>query len=282
MSTNDKTSNTPDTGKELKKPIEDLIRGREKEVVRLLREQDYLNILTPLQQELVKLQQWVVANKLKIVILFEGRDAAGKGGTIKRFMEFLSPRVCRIVALEKPTEQERTQWYFQRYIKQLPHGGEILFFDRSWYNRPGVETVMGFCTPEQTEVFYRQLPKVEEMLIESGVHLIKFWFSVDRKSQEERFSSRETNPLKVWKLSPVDKEAQAKWDDYSKARDVMLKKTNLKFAPWTVVRSDDKKLARINAIRHVLGRFDYDGKKASLLKLDSGIITPVSEEIGRS
>ncbi|MBF0096969.1 MAG: polyphosphate kinase 2 [Magnetococcales bacterium] len=282
MSTNDKTSDTPDTGKALKKPIEDLIRGREKEVVRLLREQDYLNILTPLQQELVKLQQWVVANKQKVVILFEGRDAAGKGGTIKRFMEFLSPRVCRIVALEKPTEQERTQWYFQRYIKQLPHGGEILFFDRSWYNRPGVETVMGFCTPEQTEVFYRQLPKVEEMLIESGVHLIKFWFSVDRKSQEERFSSRETNPLKVWKLSPVDKEAQAKWDDYSKARDVMLKKTNLKFAPWTVVRSDDKKLARINAIRHVLSRFDYDGKKASLLKLDSGIITPVSEEIGRS
>ncbi len=234
MSNNDKNSNTPTLGKAPKKPFEELVRGREKEITRLLAEQDYLNIITPLQQELVKLQQWVVANKLKIVILFEGRDAAGKGGTIKRFMEYLSPRVCRIVALEKPTDQERTQWYFQRYIKQLPHGGEIIFFDRSWYNRPGVETVMGFCTPEQTEVFYRQLPKVEEMLIESGVNLIKFWFSVDRSSQEERFSSRETNPLKIWKLSPVDKEAQAKWDDYSKARDVMLKKTNLKFAPSCV------------------------------------------------
>ncbi|WP_130472334.1 polyphosphate kinase 2 [Candidatus Magnetaquicoccus inordinatus] len=282
MSNNNKNSNTPEPGKEEKKPIEEVIRGREKEVIRLLREQDYLNILTPLQQELVKLQQWVVANKLKIVILFEGRDAAGKGGTIKRFMEFLSPRVCRIVALEKPTDQERTQWYFQRYIKQLPHGGEIIFFDRSWYNRPGVETVMGFCTPEQTETFYRQLPKVEEMFIESGINLIKFWFSVDRSSQEERFASRETNPLKVWKLSPVDKEAQAKWDDYSKARDVMLKKTNLKYAPWTVVRSDDKKLARINAIRYVLSRFDYDGKNNSLLKVDPRIIVPVSEEIGRS
>lgn len=262
-------------------PFEELIRGREAEIVKLLREQDYLNIITPLQQELVKLQQWVVNQKLKLLILFEGRDAAGKGGTIKRFTEFLSPRICRVVALEKPSETEKTQWYFQRYIAHLPHGGEIVLFDRSWYNRPGVERVMGFCTPEEVESFHRQLPCVEGMLTESGIHMVKFWFSVERASQEKRFASRETNPLKMWKLSPVDQEALDRWDLYSQARDDMLQRTNFPQTPWTVIRSDNKKLARINSIRHLLSLFDYDHKDHSLLTFDPGIIQTVDEEIGR-
>ncbi|MBF0190383.1 MAG: polyphosphate kinase 2 [Magnetococcales bacterium] len=262
-------------------PFEELIRGRELEIVKLLREQDYLNILTPLQQELVKLQQWVIQEKLKVLVIFEGRDAAGKGGTIKRFTEFLSPRVCRVVALEKPTETEKTQWYFQRYIAQLPHGGEIVLFDRSWYNRPGVERVMGFCAPEQVEAFHHQLPCVERMLTESGVHLIKFWFSVERASQEKRFASRETNPLKVWKLSPVDQEALDHWDHYSQARDDMLRRTNFPETPWTVIRSDNKKLARINSIRFLLRQFEYENKNHALLNLDPGIVQTVDEEIGR-
>ncbi|MBF0613909.1 MAG: polyphosphate kinase 2 [Magnetococcales bacterium] len=261
--------------------FEELIRGREAEIAKLLREQDYLNVLTPLQQELVKLQQWVITNKRKILVIFEGRDAAGKGGTIKRFTEFLSPRICRVVALEKPTDIEKTQWYFQRYLTHLPHGGEIVFFDRSWYNRPGVERVMGFCTPEQVEEFHRQLPCIERMLTESGMHLIKFWFSVERTSQEKRFASRETDPLKVWKLSPVDQEALDHWDHYSLARDDMLRLTNFPEAPWTVIRSDSKKLARINSIRYLLNRFDYDHKDPSLLTLDPGIVLTVDDEIGR-
>ncbi|MBF0180993.1 MAG: polyphosphate kinase 2 [Magnetococcales bacterium] len=262
-------------------PFEDLVRGREAEIVKLLHEKDYLNIVTPLQQELVKLQQWVVTNKIKVMAIFEGRDAAGKGGTIKRFTEFLSPRIVRVVALEKPTDQERTQWYFQRYITHLPHGGEIVFFDRSWYNRPGVERVMGFCQPEQIEEFHRQVPHLEAMLVESGIHLTKFWFSVARASQEKRFHSRETDPLKVWKLSPVDQEALDHWDHYSVARDDMLRLTNFPTSPWTVVRSDNKKLARINSIRHFLRQFDYDGRDDALLTLDPGIIQTVEEEIGR-
>ncbi|MBF0296807.1 MAG: polyphosphate kinase 2 [Magnetococcales bacterium] len=262
-------------------PFEDLVRGREEEIVKLLHEKDYLNIITPLQQELVKLQQWIVNNKLKVMAIFEGRDAAGKGGTIKRFTEFLSPRIVRVVALEKPTDQEKTQWYFQRYITHLPHGGEIVFFDRSWYNRPGVERVMGFCRPEQIEEFHRQVPHLEAMLVESGVHLTKFWFSVARSSQEKRFHSRETDPLKVWKLSPVDQEALDHWDHYSAARDDMLRLTNFATSPWTVVRSDNKKLARINSIRFFLRQFDYDGRDDSLLNLDPGIIQTVEEEIGR-
>lgn len=262
-------------------PFEDLIRGREEEIIKLLREKDYLNILTPLQQELVKLQHWVVEHKYKLMIIFEGRDAAGKGGTIKRFTEYLSPRAFRVVALEKPTEHEQTQWYFQRYIQHLPRGGEIVFFDRSWYNRAGVEWVMRFCTPEQVDMFYRQLPQLEGMLVESGIHLTKFWFSVERTSQEERFASRETDPLKVWKLSPVDQEAQDRWDQYSRARDIMLRHANLPEAPWTVIRSDKKKLARINSIRFLLSQFEYDNKDASLLTLDPDVVLPVDEEIGR-
>ncbi|MBF0428772.1 MAG: polyphosphate kinase 2 [Magnetococcales bacterium] len=261
-------------------PFEELIKGREEEIIKLLHEKDYLNIITPLQQELVKLQQWVVEHKLKILVLFEGRDAAGKGGTIKRFTEFLSPRICRVVALEKPTEQEQTQWYFQRYITHLPHGGEIVLFDRSWYNRAGVETVMGFCSPDQVVEFHQQLPYVERMLVESGIHLTKFWFSVERASQEKRFASRETNPLKTWKLSPVDQEAIDLWDHYSRARDDMLRRTNFPEAPWTVIRSDNKKLARINSIRYFLSQFDYDHKDSSLLTLDAGIVQSTEEEIG--
>ncbi|MBF0125873.1 MAG: polyphosphate kinase 2 [Magnetococcales bacterium] len=262
-------------------PFEELIRGREAEIVKLLHEKDYLNVITPLQQELVKLQQWVVERRLKVLAIFEGRDAAGKGGTIKRFTEYLSPRITRVVALEKPTEQERTQWYFQRYVTHLPHGGEIVLFDRSWYNRPGVERVMGFCTPEEVEGFHRQLPCMERMLVESGIHLTKFWFSVERASQEKRFASRETDPLKVWKLSPVDQEALDHWDHYSKARDDMLLRSNFPESPWTVIRSDNKKLARINSIRFFLRQFDYDHKDASLLTLDPGIVQGVEEEIGR-
>ncbi|MEO5350254.1 MAG: polyphosphate kinase 2 [Magnetococcus sp. YQC-3] len=262
-------------------PFEELIQGREEEIRKLLREQDYLNILTPLQQELVKLQEWVVRHNHKVMILFEGRDAAGKGGTIKRFTEYLSPRAFRVVALEKPTEREQSQWYFQRYIQHLPRGGEIVFFDRSWYNRAGVESVMGFCTPQQVDMFYRQLPGLEGMLVESGIHLTKFWFSVERTAQEARFASRETNPLKVWKLSPVDQEAQDRWEQYSRARDIMLRQTNLPEAPWTVVRSDKKKPARINSIRFFLSQFAYDNKDTSLLTLDPGIVLPVEEEIGR-
>ncbi|MBF0584436.1 MAG: polyphosphate kinase 2 [Magnetococcales bacterium] len=262
-------------------PFEDLIRGREEEIIKLLREKDYLNILTPLQQELVKFQHWVVKHKHKVMIIFEGRDAAGKGGTIKRFTEYLSPRAFRVVALEKPTENEQSQWYFQRYIQHLPRGGEIVFFDRSWYNRAGVEWVMGFCTPKQVDMFYRQLPQLEAMLVESGIYLIKLWFSVERISQEERFASRETDPLKIWKLSPVDQEAQDRWDQYSRARDIMLRHTNLPEAPWTVIRSDKKKLARINSIRFILSQFEYDNKDPSILNLDPDIVLPVDEEIGR-
>ncbi|MEO5346380.1 MAG: polyphosphate kinase 2 [Magnetococcus sp. YQC-9] len=262
-------------------PFAELIRGREHEIMKLLREQDYLNILTPLQQELVKLQLWVVEKKIKLLVLFEGRDAAGKGGTIKRFTEFLSPRICRVVALEKPTDVERTQWYFQRYIAHLPHGGEIVLFDRSWYNRPGVERVMGFCTEAQVEEFHHQLPCIERMITESGIQLVKFWFSVERASQEKRFTSRQTDPLKTWKLSPVDQEAQDHWNDYSRARDDMLQRTNFPDTPWTVVRSDSKKLARINSIRYLLQKFDYPDKHEELLTLDPGIIQTVDEEIGR-
>ncbi|MBF0284508.1 MAG: polyphosphate kinase 2 [Magnetococcales bacterium] len=259
----------------------DKVQGREEEVLQLLKEKDYLDVLTPLQQELVKMQLWVRENNLKIMAIFEGRDAAGKGSTIKRFMEYLNPRFARIVALDKPTDKERTQWYFQRYIAHLPSGGEMAFYDRSWYNRPGVERVMGFCTEPQVEDFFRDQPAFEKMLVDSGIHLNKFWFSVKRQSQEKRFDSRQTDPLKVWKLSPVDQEAQDKWDEYSKARDDMLRRTNTPEAPWTVIRSDNKKNARINAIRFFLSQFPYTGKDESLLNYDRSLVQTVEEEIGR-
>ncbi|MBF0309359.1 MAG: polyphosphate kinase 2 [Magnetococcales bacterium] len=250
----------------------------------MLREKDqYISVLSQLQEELVKLQTWVRNNNKKVMVLFEGRDAAGKGGTIKRFMEFLNPRMCRVVALNVPTDRERTQWYFQRYITHFPSGGEMVFFDRSWYNRPGVERVMGFCKEEDWKAFFRDVPVFERMLVEmGGIDLTKFWFSVSRDSQEKRFSSRATDPLKVWKLSSVDQEAQDRWDQYSLARDDMLRQTSFTVAPWTVIRSDDKKLARINSIRYLLQKFPYDGRKDELLKFDEGIILPIEEELKRN
>lgn len=213
-----------------------------------------------LQVELLKLQAWVKETGQRVVILFEGRDAAGKGGTIKRFMEHLNPRGARVVALEKPTEMERGQWYFQRYIQHLPGAGEIVLFDRSWYNRAGVERVMGFCNEPEYLGFMRQAPELERHLVNSGVHLIKFWFSVSRKEQRRRFKERELHPLKQWKLSPIDLASLDKWDDYTKAKESMFFHTDTSECPWIIIKSDCKKRARLNAMRYVLNKMDYKGK----------------------
>ncbi len=214
-----------------------------------------------LQVELLKLQNYVKDSRARVVILFEGRDAAGKGGTIKRFMEHLNPRGARVVALEKPSEVERGQWYFQRYVEHLPSHGEIVLFDRSWYNRAGVERVMGFCSDEEYIEFMRQAPEFERMLVKSGVHLFKFWFSVSREEQRLRFKERENHPLKRWKLSPVDLASLDKWPEYTKAKEAMFFHTDTADAPWTVIKSDCKKRARLNAMRYVLHRMSYKGKK---------------------
>lgn len=213
-----------------------------------------------LQIELLKVQNWVKESGQKIVSLFEGRDAAGKGGTIKRFMEHLNPRGARVVALEKPTETEKGQWYFQRYIERLPTSGEMVFFDRSWYNRAGVERVMGFCQPHEYLQFMRQTPELERMLVNSGIYLFKFWFSVSREEQLRRFISRRDDPLKHWKLSPVDIQSLDRWDDYTEAKNDMFFHTHTGDAPWTVIKSDDKKRARLNCIRHFLTELNYPGK----------------------
>jgi polyphosphate kinase len=213
-----------------------------------------------LQVELLKLQAWVKDTGQKVVILFEGRDAAGKGGTIRRFMEHLNPRGARVVALEKPSETERGQWYFQRYVQHLPTAGEIVLFDRSWYNRAGVERVMGFCKHAEYDEFMRQAPVFERNLVASGVHLIKFWFSVSRAEQRRRFKERETHPLKQWKLSPVDMASLGKWDEYTKAKEAMFFHTDTAEAPWTVIKSDCKKRARLNAMRYVLYKLPYTSK----------------------
>jgi polyphosphate kinase 2 len=213
-----------------------------------------------LQIELLKLQKWIQANGRRHIIVFEGRDAAGKGGTIKRFMEHLNPRGARVVALEKPTEKEATQWYFQRYVPHLPSAGEIVLFDRSWYNRAGVERVMGYCTPKQHAQFIRQVPFFEQMLDNDGISLTKLWFSVSPSEQRTRFLIRQIDPVRQWKLSPTDLASLDKWDDYTAAKEDMFSWTDLEVAPWTVVKSNDKKRARINAMRHVLHEFDYDNK----------------------
>ena len=226
-----------------------------------------------LQIELLKVQEWVKANGRKIVILFEGRDAAGKGGTIKRFTEHLNPRGARVVALDKPTERERSQWYFQRYIRHLPAAGEIVFFDRSWYNRAGVERVMGFCTPNEYLEFMRQAPEVEQMLVRSGIILFKYWFSVTSDEQKRRFESRENEALKKWKISPIDRQSLKKWDDYTDAKEAMFFYTDTADAPWTIVKSDDKKRARLNAMRHFLSQLPYPTKDiARVGKLDPLIV----------
>ena len=213
-----------------------------------------------LQVELLKLQAWVKQTGARVVILFEGRDAAGKGGTIKRLMEHLNPRGARVVALEKPTEEEKGQWYFQRYIKHLPTKGEIVLFDRSWYNRAGVEHVMGFCTADEYAEFMRQAPEFERNLVRSGIVLIKFWFSVSQEEQLRRFKDRETHPLKQWKLSPIDKASLDKWDDYTRAKENMFYHTDTSDAPWTVIKSNCKKRARLNALRYILHKMDYENK----------------------
>ena len=213
-----------------------------------------------LQIELLKVQDWVKATGEKIVLIFEGRDAAGKGGTIKRFTEHLNPRGARVVALEKPTDREKTQWFFQRYIQHLPAGGEIVLFDRSWYNRAGVERVMGFCTPQNYLEFMRQTPEVERMIVRSGIRLYKYWFSVTRDEQLRRFQSREHEPLKKWKLSPIDRQSLDKWGDYTEAKEAMFFYTDTADAPWTIVKSNDKKRARLNCIKHFLSTLPYPGK----------------------
>ncbi len=244
-------------------------------------ERDYLVHMQELQVELLKAQNWVKETGQRIVILFEGRDAAGKGGTIKRFMEHLNPRGARVVALEKPSERERTQWYFQRYIERLPSGGEIVFFDRSWYNRAGVERVMGFCTANDYLEFMRQCPELERMFVRSGIRLFKYWFSVRRDEQIRRFNARETDPLKQWKLSPIDRASLDKWDAYTEAKEAMFFYTDTADAPWTIVKSDCKKRARVNCMQHFLTALEYPNKGRRVTGPDPLIVGSGSHVIGR-
>lgn len=239
----------------------------------------YEKELTRLQIELVKLHEWVREKGLKIVVIFEGRDAAGKGGMIKRINEKLNPRICRIAALPTPTERERTQWYFQRYAAHLPASGEMVLFDRSWYNRAGVERVMGFCTEEEVEEFFRSCPEFENMLMRSGIILIKYWFSVSNKEQERRFKARINTPTKRWKLSEMDLESRRRWVEYSKAKDDMFKYTDTKLSPWYVVNSDDKRRAHLNCITHLLSLIPYEDLTPPEIKLpprqsDTGYVRP--------
>jgi len=237
---------------------------------------DYELVKRRLQIELLKLQRWSKRTGARHVIVFEGRDAAGKGGTIQRFMEHLNPRGARVVALEKPTESEKSQWYFQRYVTHLPTAGEMVLFDRSWYNRAGVETVMGFCTPEQYAEFMRQAPAFEEMLVNEGIHLTKFWFSVPPAEQRTRFAIRLVDPLRHWKFSDMDLESVRRWDDYTTAKEEMFRNTDTDHAPWIVVKSNDKKRGRINAMRYLLSKFDYDDKD------DDVVREPDPQVVGRA
>ena len=241
---------------------------------------EYEKELTQLQIELLKFQNHVKDKGLKVLMIFEGRDAAGKGGTIKRITEHLNPRGARVVALEKPSDKETTQWYFQRYTQHLPSAGEIVLFDRSWYNRAGVEPVMGFCTSEEHHEFLREVPEFENMLVKSGVVLLKFYFSVSKKEQARRFKKRETDPLKQYKLSPVDKESQNLWDKYTIAKFSMLMASNSDVAPWTVIKSDNKKKARINCIKHILSQVEYPEKiKDSEIKIDKKVLFTGKQEL---
>jgi polyphosphate kinase 2 len=247
-----------------------------------LRESQYLDHMLRLQAELLKAQAWVKETGQKIVVLFEGRDAAGKGGTIKRFMEHLNPRGARVVALEKPTERELSLWYFQRYIEHLPGAGEIVFFDRSWYNRAGVERVMGFCTPNAYLEFMRDCPQLERMIVRSGVLLFKYWFSVTREEQLRRFKEREVDPLKQWKLSPIDKASLDKWDEYTEAKEAMFFFTDTADAPWTIIKSDDKRRARLNCMRHFLSALPYPNKDGRVVETpDPLLVGSGAHVIGR-
>ncbi|MBQ1444570.1 MAG: polyphosphate kinase 2 [Renibacterium sp.] len=232
-----------------------------------------------LQIELLKLQNWVKDTGRRIVLLFEGRDAAGKGGTIKRFTEHLNPRGARVVALEKPTEREQSQWYFQRYVYHLPAAGEMVLFDRSWYTRAGVERVMGFCSEAQYAEFLRQAPAFEKMLVNDGIDVVKFWFSVSRAEQFTRFTIRQVDPVRQWKLSPMDLASLDKWDAYTAAKEAMFRKTDTRHSPWTVVKSNDKKRARLEAMRHVLARFDYPGKDHDVVGTPDRLIVGRAAEL---
>jgi polyphosphate kinase 2 len=242
-----------------------------------LNRKEYEHELRSLQVELLKMQRWVKQSAAKVVVLFEGRDAAGKGGAIRRFMENLNPRGARIVALTKPNETERAQWYFQRYVQQLPTGGEVVFFDRSWYNRAGVERVMGFCTPQEYSEFFRQAPGFERSLVQSGLHLTKLWFTVSQKEQRKRFDERQNDPLRQWKLSDIDLMSIDKYEDYTRARDALLFYTDHHDAPWTVVNSNEKRRARTEAIRYVLHTLPYDHKDTSIARPpDPMVVQPAS------
>ncbi len=234
----------------------------------------YFKELLRLQGELVKLEDWVVDKKLRVVVLFEGRDAAGKGGVIKRITQRLNPRVCRVVALPAPSDRERTDWYFQRYVRHLPAAGEIVLFDRSWYNRAGVERVMGFCTEEEVTEFFRTVPELEKMLVRSGITLIKYWFSITDDEQQLRFLTRIHDPLKQWKLSPMDLESRRRWEEYTKAKEAMLEHTHIPEAPWWVVEAVDKKRARLNCIHHLLTRVPYGEVPHATVELPERVRSP--------
>jgi polyphosphate kinase 2 len=261
------------------KPLEE-----REQVDKCLNKKFYEKELAKLQVELVKLQEWIKAKGLKVVVLFEGRDAAGKGGVIKRITLRLNPRICRVVALGTPTEREKTQWYFQRYVPHLPAAGEMALFDRSWYNRAGVERVMGFCQEEEYREFMRSVPEFERMLVRSGIILIKYWFSVSDREQEKRFQDRINDPVKRWKLSPMDLQSRERWVEYSKAKDDMFKYTDIKQAPWYVVEADDKRRARLNCLSHLLSLIPYDDLTPPPLTLparkkqDSYVRPPISDQ----
>ena len=244
-----------------------------------MRTAPYEEHMLQLQRELLKAQHWVAESGERLVVLFEGRDGAGKGGTIKRFMEHMNPRTARVVALQKPTERERTQWFFQRYITHLPGAGELVLFDRSWYNRAGVERVMGFCTPSEYLEFMRQCPELERMLVRSGIRLVKYWFSVTREEQRRRFAERESDPLKQWKLSPIDRASMEKWDQYTEAKEAMFFYTDTADAPWTIVKTDDKKRARLNCMQHFLSLLPYPAKDRSIVTGPDPLIVGASVHV---
>lgn len=242
---------------ELEMELDDERLGEKEDENKTLNRRFYFRELLRLQGELVKLQDWIQYKKLKVVVLFEGRDSAGKGGAIKRITQRLNPRVCRVAALPAPSNREATQWYFQRYVSHLPAGGEMVLFDRSWYNRAGVERVMGFCTDEEYEQFFQDVPEFENMLIRSGIILIKYWFSISDDEQNMRFTMRKNDPLKQWKLSPMDLESRRRWEDYTKAKEYMFDKTSTDTSPWWIIEADDKKRARLNCISHLLSQIPY-------------------------